>query len=124
MAGHVVNRKAVQARHATQGWQCHRRLKKRCSPRVVSSGWKPAVMCCVRMRTAVTAAYRELRTQPFGEWLGDQEKRRERSGSKAQRQEQSVEKGQARERSFVQAEEVVPEGLDIGRYAAGMSLGE
>lgn len=37
MAGHAVNRKAVQRIMQLKRWQCHRRLKKRCSPRVESS---------------------------------------------------------------------------------------
>ncbi len=32
-----MNRKAVQRIMQLKGWQCHRRLKKRCSPRVESS---------------------------------------------------------------------------------------
>ncbi|MGH7744770.1 MAG: hypothetical protein ACREQ5_08145 [Candidatus Dormibacteria bacterium] len=32
-----MNRKAVQGVMQLKGWQCHRRLKKRCSPRVESS---------------------------------------------------------------------------------------
>ena len=32
-----INRKAVQRIMQLKGWQCHRRLKKRCSPRVESS---------------------------------------------------------------------------------------
>ncbi|MGH7706744.1 MAG: transposase, partial [Vulcanimicrobiaceae bacterium] len=35
--GLTVNRKAVQRIMQVKGWQCHRRLKKRCSPRVESS---------------------------------------------------------------------------------------
>jgi putative transposase len=37
MAGQLVNRKAVQRIMQLKRWQCHRRLKKRCSPRVESS---------------------------------------------------------------------------------------
>lgn len=37
MQGQIVNRKAVQRIMQLKGWQCHRRLKKRCSPRVASS---------------------------------------------------------------------------------------
>ena len=59
------------------------------------------------MQTAVMAAYRELRPQPFGEWLRDREERRESAGTWAQPQEQSVEREQATERSFVQAEDLV-----------------
>ena len=35
--GLQLNRKAVQRLVQLKGWQCHRRLKKRCSPRVESS---------------------------------------------------------------------------------------
>lgn len=35
--GIVINRKAVQRIMQLKGWQCHRRLKKRCSPRVETS---------------------------------------------------------------------------------------
>jgi putative transposase len=35
--GFMVNRKAVQRIMQLKGWQCHRRLKKRCSPRVETS---------------------------------------------------------------------------------------
>jgi putative transposase len=35
--GVVVNRKAVQRIMHLKGWQCHGRLKKRCSPRVETS---------------------------------------------------------------------------------------
>ena len=34
--GFKINRKAVQRIMQIKGWQCHRRLKKRCSPRVES----------------------------------------------------------------------------------------
>jgi len=37
MAGHVVNRKAVQRIMQLKCWQYHRRLKRRCSPRVQTS---------------------------------------------------------------------------------------
>jgi len=68
------------------------------------------------MRRSVTAAYRELRPQPFGEWLQEREGRRGSASSSAQWQEQSVKREQARERSFVQAEELVrSQGLDLGR---------
>ena len=62
------------------------------------------------MRRSVTAAYRELRPQPFGEWLQDREEPRERAGPWAQRPEQSVEREQTMERSFVRAEELVQSG--------------
>ena len=39
------------------------------------------------MRTTVIAAYRELRPQPFGEWLRDREERRERSRPSVDRRE-------------------------------------
>ncbi len=37
MQGVAVNRKAVQRVMHIKGWRCHRRLKKRCSPRVETS---------------------------------------------------------------------------------------
>ncbi|MHB8201940.1 MAG: hypothetical protein ACYDD9_14145 [Acidithiobacillus sp.] len=68
------------------------------------------------MRRSVTTTYRELRPQPFGEWLQEREEQRERASSRVQRREQSVEQEQARERSSVRAEELVQsEGLDLGR---------
>lgn len=68
------------------------------------------------MRTAATAAYRELRSQPFGEWLGDREERRQRVASKALGQEQSVKRQRAMGRSLFLAEELVQsEGRDIER---------
>jgi hypothetical protein len=67
------------------------------------------------MRSAVTAAYRELRPQPFGKWLQDREDRHERTSPSAQRQEQSLEREQSREQSFVRAEESRSEHLDQRR---------
>jgi len=40
------------------------------------------------MRTAVTAAYRELRPQPFGEWLQEREERREQARPSVDRREE------------------------------------
>ncbi len=64
------------------------------------------------MRTAVTAAYRELRPQPFGEWLHEREERRERvrpSVDRREEQEQTIHR-ERRERAmsgeFSQAEEM------------------
>lgn len=68
------------------------------------------------MRSAVAAAYRELRPQPFGEWQREREEQRERGGSSARPPGQSHEQEQAREQPFVQAQELgVGEGLGIGR---------
>jgi hypothetical protein len=64
------------------------------------------------MRTAMTAAYRELRPQPFGEWLHEREERRERvrpSVDRREEQEQTIHR-ERRERAlggeFSQAEEM------------------
>ena len=54
MAGHVVNRKVVQRIMQLKRWQCHRRLKKRCSPRVESS---ISVMRVSNVRWAMAATY-------------------------------------------------------------------
>jgi len=68
------------------------------------------------MRSAVTAAYRELRPQPFGKWLQDREERHEHSRPSTRRQERSVEREQSREQSFVRAEEWArSEHLDLRR---------
>jgi hypothetical protein len=68
------------------------------------------------MRSAVTAAYRELRSQPFGKWLQEREERHEHSRSSTRRQERSVERDQSREQSFTRAEGLArPEHLDRGR---------
>jgi hypothetical protein len=68
------------------------------------------------MRCAVTAAYRELRPQPFGKWLQDREDRHEQSSPSARRKEQSVEREQSREQSFARAEELaLLEHLDLRR---------
>jgi putative transposase len=52
--GLQVNRKAVQRLMQLKGWQCHRRLKKRCSPRVESS---PSVATVSDVRWATDATY-------------------------------------------------------------------
>jgi hypothetical protein len=64
------------------------------------------------MRTAVIAAYRQLRPQPFGEWLQEREERREQvrpSVDRREEQEQTVHR-ERRERAaggeFSRAEEV------------------
>lgn len=54
MAGVPVNRKAVQRIMQLRGWQCHRRLRKRCSPRVDSS---PSVTTASNVRWAADATY-------------------------------------------------------------------
>lgn len=74
------------------------------------------------MRTAVTAAYRELRPQPFGQWLQEREERRERvwsSGDRREGPEQTVHR-ERHERSadseFWHAEGLAQEaGLSHGR---------
>jgi hypothetical protein len=61
------------------------------------------------MRTAVTAAYRELRPQPFGEWLQEREERREPvrpSVDRREEQEQTVHRERAMGGEFSQAEEM------------------
>jgi putative transposase len=52
--GFKINRKAVQRIMQLKGWQCHRRLKKRCSPRVESS---PSVALVSDVRWATDATY-------------------------------------------------------------------
>ena len=52
--GFRINRKAVQRIMQIKGWQCHRRLKKRCSPRVESS---PSVALVSDVRWATDATY-------------------------------------------------------------------
>jgi transposase-like protein len=52
--GFAVNRKAVQRVMQIKGWQCHRRLKKRCSPRVESS---VSVVRISNVRWATDAMY-------------------------------------------------------------------
>jgi putative transposase len=52
--GLSINRKAVQRLMQLKGWQCHRRLKKRCSPRVESS---PSVATVSNVRWATDATY-------------------------------------------------------------------
>ena len=69
------------------------------------------------MRTAVTAAYRELRPQPFGEWLQEREERRERvrpSVDRREEQEQTVHRERAMGGEFSQAEEM-PQGQGLYR---------
>lgn len=41
-----------------------------------------------QMRRSVTAAYRELRPQPFGEWLQEREERREQARPAAERHQE------------------------------------
>lgn len=74
------------------------------------------------MRSAVTSAYRELRPQPFGQWLQEREERRERvppSGDRWEGHEQTVNR-ERHERpggsEFSQAEGLAQEaGLSHGR---------
>ena len=74
------------------------------------------------MRSAVTTAYRELRPQPFGEWLHEREERRERVRPPVdgrEEQEQTIHR-ERRERpmsgEFSQAEEQTQsQGLGRGR---------
>ncbi|MFN2450367.1 MAG: IS3 family transposase, partial [Candidatus Baltobacteraceae bacterium] len=54
MQGIAVNKKAVQRIMQLKRWQCHRRLKKRCSPRVESS---PSVALVSNVRWATDATY-------------------------------------------------------------------
>ncbi len=54
MSGVRVNRKAVQRLMQLKGWQCHRRLKRRCSPRVESS---PSVAALSDVRWATDTTY-------------------------------------------------------------------
>ena len=54
MAGFIVNRKAVQRLMQIKGWQCHRRVKKRCSPRVEVSA---SVCRLSNVRWATDATY-------------------------------------------------------------------
>jgi putative transposase len=54
MAGVPVNRKAVQRLMQIKGWQCHRRWRKRCGPRVESS---PSVATVSDVRWASDATY-------------------------------------------------------------------
>lgn len=53
-AGFVVNRNAVQRIMQLKGWQCRRRLKKRCSPRVESG---PSVTTISDVRWTTDATY-------------------------------------------------------------------
>jgi hypothetical protein len=52
--GLKINRKAVQRLMPLKGWPCHRRLKKRCSPRVESS---PRVTTVSDVRLGADATY-------------------------------------------------------------------
>lgn len=54
MQGVLVNRKAVQRLMKLMGWQCHRRWRKRCGPRVESS---PSVATVSNVRWATDATY-------------------------------------------------------------------
>ena len=64
------------------------------------------------MRSAVAAAYRELRPEPFGKWLQDREERYENSRPLIRQQE----RGQSRQQSFLRAEELArSDHLDLGR---------
>jgi hypothetical protein len=66
------------------------------------------------MRSAVTAAYRELRPQPFGEWLQDREERHLHSRPSTRKQERSVKREQSQEQSFARAEQLAQsESLDL-----------
>jgi hypothetical protein len=66
------------------------------------------------MRSAITAAYRELRPQPFGEWLQDREERHVHSRPSTRQQERSVKREHSREQSFARAEQLAQsENLDL-----------
>ncbi len=69
------------------------------------------------MRVAVAAAYRELKPQPFGEWLQEREKQRGRIRSTSQQHERSIERDHNREESFSSAEQSQrsDDGLDLER---------
>lgn len=54
MQNFAVNRKAVWRIMQIKGWQCHRRLKKRCSPRVQSS---VSIVAISNVRWATDATY-------------------------------------------------------------------
>ncbi|MHB8363435.1 MAG: hypothetical protein ACYDEK_02525 [Vulcanimicrobiaceae bacterium] len=61
------------------------------------------------MRTAMIAAYRELRPQPFGEWLQEREEQRERvrpSVDQREGHEQTVQRERAMGGEFARAEEM------------------
>jgi len=58
MQGVVVNRKAVQRLMQIKGWQCHRRLKRRCGPRVEVS---TSVTSISDVRWATDATYIRMR---------------------------------------------------------------
>jgi putative transposase len=57
--GFKINRKAVQRIMQVKGWQCHRRLKKRCSPRVERST-SVAKVSDVRWATDATYVWTRL----------------------------------------------------------------
>ena len=59
LQGLKINRKAVQRIMQIKGWQCHRRLKKRCSPRVESSP-SVATVSDVRWATDSTLFFTRL----------------------------------------------------------------
>jgi hypothetical protein len=66
------------------------------------------------MRSAITAAYREFRPQPFGEWLQDRGERHVRSRPSARQQERSVKREQSRKQSFARAAQLTQsENLDL-----------
>jgi hypothetical protein len=66
------------------------------------------------MRSAITAAYRELRPQPFGEWLQNREERHIHPRPSTRQQERSVKREQSRDQSFARAEQLAqPENLDL-----------
>jgi hypothetical protein len=68
------------------------------------------------IRSTITAAYRELRPQPFGEWLQDREERHVHSRPSTRQQERSVKREQSREQSFARADQLAQsEHLDLGR---------
>lgn len=58
------------------------------------------------MRTAVTTAYRELRPQPFGEWLQEREEGRERARPSVDRREEQEQAVHRERGEFSQAEEM------------------
>lgn len=67
-----------------------------------------------RMRAEVIAVYRDLRPQPFGEWLRE----RDDQGKRADRRGHSQQHEQARERPFSQAEEASQSSEhEMGRLA-------
>ncbi len=54
MQGVVVNRKTIQRIMQLKGWQCHKRWRKRCGPRVEAS---PSVSSVSNVRWSSDATY-------------------------------------------------------------------